>query len=178
MGLKLIAAIWGFAEATLFFIVPDVLLSAIALKDLRRALFACVLALLGALLGGLLMYLWGAADHQAATAVVEKVPAISSELLDEVSRSLSEQGLLAVLLGPLFGVPYKTFAINASAAGMPLLAFMLVSIPARLIRFVLVTALVHSIARLLCRYWPTSRIYAVFGIAWVAFYAAYFTFYG
>lgn len=178
MGLKLLAAIWGFAEATLFFIVPDVLLSAIALKDLRRALFACLWALLGALLGGLLMYLWGEADHQAVAGVVEKVPAISRELLDEVSRSLSEQGLLAVLLGPLFGIPYKTFAINASAAGISLLAFMLVSIPARLIRFVLVTLLVHSIARLLSRFWSASRIHALFGIAWVTFYAAYFTFYG
>lgn len=178
MGLKLIAAIWGVAEATLFFIVPDVLMSAVALKDLRRALVVCVWALLGALSGGLLMYLWGAADHEAATAVVERVPAISSELLEEVGRSLSEHGLTAILLGPLFGIPYKAFAINASAAGIPLLAFVLISIPARLVRFVLVTTMVHLIARLLSRYWPESRIYAVFGMAWVAFYAAYFTFYG
>lgn len=178
MWLRLIAVIWGFAEATLFFIVPDVLMSAVALQDLRRALVVCVWALLGALLGGLLMYLWGAADHQAATAVVDRVPAISSELLDGVGQSLSEHGLIAVLFGPLFGIPYKAFAINASAAGVPLLSFMLISIPARLIRFVLVTLLVHSIARLLGRYWPTSRIYAAFGIAWVTFYTAYFTFYG
>jgi membrane protein YqaA with SNARE-associated domain len=178
MRLKLVATIWGFAEATLFFIVPDVLTSAVALRDLRRALVTCVWVLLGALAGGLLMYLWGAANHEAATAVVEKVPAISGELLDEVGKSLSEHGLTAVLLGPLFGVPYKTFAIGASSAGISLLAFMLVSVPARLIRFVLVTSMVHFIARFLGRYWPASRIYAVFGMAWVAFYAAYFTFYG
>jgi membrane protein YqaA with SNARE-associated domain len=178
MGLKPVAILWGFAEATLFFIVPDVLMSAIALKDLRRALVSCAWALLGALSGGLLMYLWSAADHEAASAVVGRVPAISSELLDEVRQSLSEHGLISVLLGPLFGVPYKTFAINASAAGIPLVAFMLISIPARLIRFVLVTTMVHLIARFLSRYWPAARISVVFGIAWVVFYAAYFTFYG
>lgn len=177
MRLKLIAALWGFAEATLFFIVPDVLTSAVALKDLRRALIICIWVLPGALLGGSLMYLWGAADHAAATAAVDRVPAISSTLLEEVGRSLSEQGLVAVLFGPLWGIPYKTFAINASATGISLLAFMLVSIPARLIRFVLVTAIVHLISKFLGRYWQMSRIHMVFGAAWMTFYAAYLTLY-
>jgi len=176
--LELIAALWGFAEATLFFIVPDVLTSAVALRDLRRALVLCIWVLPGALLGGLLMYFWGAADPAAATSVVGRVPAISSMLLEEVSRSLSEQGLIAVLLGPLWGIPYKTFAINASAAGISLLAFMLISIPARLIRFFLVTTMVHLISKFLSRYWPISRIYAVFGATWMAFYVVYFTLYG
>ena len=47
-----LAAIWGAAEATLFFIVPDVFLSWLALSDRRQALIACLYALLGALVGG------------------------------------------------------------------------------------------------------------------------------
>ncbi len=34
-----LAFIWGFAEATVFCIVPDVLLTRFALSDLRRGLF-------------------------------------------------------------------------------------------------------------------------------------------
>ena len=37
MGLSVAALLWGFAEATLFFIVPDVLLSAIAVRRGRGA---------------------------------------------------------------------------------------------------------------------------------------------
>ena len=33
MGLNRIALLWGFSEATFFFIVPDVLLSIVALKS-------------------------------------------------------------------------------------------------------------------------------------------------
>jgi membrane protein YqaA with SNARE-associated domain len=178
MGLKLVAALWGFAEATLFFIVPDILMSAVGIKDLRRALVTSLWTLAGALLGGLLMYFWGAEDHATATAVIDRVPAISGAMLDDVRNSLSEQGLIAVLLGPLFGIPYKTFAINASTTGISLLSFMLISIPARLIRFVLIIVLVHYTARLLARHWAMSRVYAVFGAAWITFYVTYFTLYG
>ena len=37
----LIAALWGFSEATLFFIVPDVFLTVIVLRDRRAALLCC-----------------------------------------------------------------------------------------------------------------------------------------
>ena len=47
-----IASLWGFAEATVFFIVPDVLLSWLALRSPKSGLIACLFALLGALIGG------------------------------------------------------------------------------------------------------------------------------
>ncbi len=48
---------WGFAEATLFFIVPDVLLTLVALFSFRRSaqLMACILV--GAVAGGSVMSL-------------------------------------------------------------------------------------------------------------------------
>jgi hypothetical protein len=39
-----VAFLWGIAEATFFFIVPDVLLSWLALSSHRRGLIACVFA--------------------------------------------------------------------------------------------------------------------------------------
>ena len=35
MKVKFLAAFWGLAEATIFFIVPDILLTYLALKDPR-----------------------------------------------------------------------------------------------------------------------------------------------
>lgn len=47
------AFLWGLAEATIFFIVPDVILTAIAIFSLPRALRALTFSLLGATIGGL-----------------------------------------------------------------------------------------------------------------------------
>lgn len=52
MLLVLASAFWGFAEATLFFVVPDVLLSAIALRDQLTAVRASFAAVLAAMIGG------------------------------------------------------------------------------------------------------------------------------
>ena len=63
---------WGFAEATLFFVVPDVWLTLIAVRrGLRPALVACGWALAGALAGGLAMYAWGAFDTATAREALE-----------------------------------------------------------------------------------------------------------
>lgn len=44
LALFCLAALWSFAEATLFFIAPDALLSIIALRSLRKAMVAALLA--------------------------------------------------------------------------------------------------------------------------------------
>lgn len=51
MVVNRIAALWRFAEATLFFIAPNVWLSLAGRQELRRGLMACLYALAGALLG-------------------------------------------------------------------------------------------------------------------------------
>lgn len=175
MGVNFIATLWGFAEATLFFIVPDVWTSSVALKDLKSGLVSCLWASCGALAGGLIMYWWGWLDFRSAWEAVELVPAVSQEMMSAVSDDLSRQGIFAVLFGPLSGTPYKVYAIQAHQMGLSVTAFLLISIPARLIRFLIVTTIVHMIARRLLVYMPFTRVRIVFIGAWVAFYVFYFS---
>ena len=58
----IIASLWGFAEATLFFFVPDIWISILALKNGRQGLIACFYSFVGAVVGGLIMYYLGRAD--------------------------------------------------------------------------------------------------------------------
>src|SRR5579864_4026571 len=74
--------IWGFAEATLFFIVPDVLLTFIALYSFRRSVKVLAFILLGALVGGTLMLYAGQHSPEQAKAVVLRVPFVSSSMFD------------------------------------------------------------------------------------------------
>ena len=65
---QIVAFAWGFAEATLFFIVPDVPLTGVGCRSLRAGLKAMSAALVGALLGGMLMYNAGAAAPETTIA--------------------------------------------------------------------------------------------------------------
>lgn len=173
-----VAAVWGFAEATLFFIVPDVWLTCSAVKHPKRALLACLWATAGALVGGMLMYWWGSRDAAAALRVAETLPAINSAMTAKVAQDLHSYGLLSLFAGPLTGVPYKLYAIHAGNQAIPLVLFLMVSVPARILRFLLVTLLV-----VWARQWPVFRgqhrrlLYTTIAV-WMMFYILYFSMVG
>jgi membrane protein YqaA with SNARE-associated domain len=175
-----LAFAWGLAEATFFFIVPDVLLTLIACRALKPALKATLASLVGALAGGALMYAFGAREPDGARAFLDHVPAISPALLTRVTDQINESGLVAVLIGPLKGIPYKIYAVAWGARGGSFLAFLLISIPARYIRFLLATLAARGIARLIQPL--TNRRAAIeisiLTIIWVAFYSFYFERFG
>lgn len=173
MGVNGIATLWGFAEATLFFIVPDVWLTLIAAWSPRKALTACVFALLGALAGGGLMYGWGAADPERILTTLDYIPAVHPEMLKQVQAELQQFGHLAPFLGPMQGVPYKVYAAQAAMQGIGIASFLLVSIPARMLRFVLVTLTACLVTRTLCAGWTPQRRMLLFGSGWGAFYTWY-----
>ena len=172
--LNLLSAAWGAAEATLFFIVPDVLLSRIALQDRRLALRACLWALAGALVGGALIWTIGTIDPAPARAVFAKIPAIDREMIERVHEQIVDIGPWALFVGPLTGTPYKLYALEAFGAGVGLFAFLLISVPARLIRFVLVVLLTHAVAQGLRPHVGQKPLVWLHALAWGLFYAWYF----
>lgn len=131
-----IACFWGMAEATVFFIVPDVWLTRLAVRNFRRAFVASLWALAGAILGGIV--LWAAARHGAAErllAAFDLLPGISPALIDKSGRAMEERGLFSLATGALAGQPYKLYAVHAGASGVPFVPFLLASLATRLFRF-------------------------------------------
>lgn len=174
MGVNGLAGLWGLAEATCFFIVPDVWLSTAGRKILRIGLVACVYSLVGALIGGLLMFFWGVYDQISANKFLERIPAINIEMINRVNDDLTVKGLIAVVLGPLSGTPYKIYAVQAGELGISVWGFMLVSIPARLIRFILVTMFFHYSLKIVNRVISEKHNIKILLISWLAFYVFYF----
>lgn len=169
----LAALAWGFAEATLFFIVPDVLLSWIALRHPRAAWIACVWAAVGALAGGTVMYAWGAADPESALVALRHVPAVSPAMCRTVEEQIRARGVGAAFFGPVTGTPYKVYAVQASMGQVGLVPFLLVSFPSRLLRFVFVTGL----TLVLCRLFARTTLFVrrlLHGALWTTFYGWYF----
>ncbi|MCV0424770.1 MAG: hypothetical protein K5905_04825 [Roseibium sp.] len=173
-GSKTLAALWGFAEATLFFIVPDVLLSSVALSSLKKALWACLSAALAATLGGLLVWICANQYPQETKDVLLKIPGISTTTYATV-RELLQNGLfIGMLEGAFSGVPYKIFAAEAGSANVSPLAFAVLSPAARLPRFVAIVLVAFALSRLIGTRLSKSAKLAISLALWALFYIFYF----
>lgn len=168
---------WGFAEATFFFIVPDVLTSRFVLQNPGRGVLACLWALAGALIGGSILFL-AALNPQSATWLIQAfdwIPGISPALIEKARLGLHESGLPALFKGALAGVPYKLYAVQAAAAGLRFWPFLLASAAARLARFALVTTLVWALGMGPLRKLSLEARLRLHLVAWFLFYAFYFS---
>ena len=164
--------VWGFSEATLFFIVPDVAILLAALTGWRNGLQACLWALLGALVGGTLVYFFPGTFQPWHAGL----PGISQGMLDQVRDQVAAHGPWAMVNAPWEGIPYKLYAaeLGATHAGYPL--FLLFSTVARLERF-LPVVLAGWLGFWLLRdpFARRPRLYlALFIVLWAVIYAAYF----
>ncbi|PZO53309.1 MAG: hypothetical protein DCF16_07525 [Alphaproteobacteria bacterium] len=174
-ALNIAAFFWGVAEATLFFFVPDVLLTYIGVKQgPRAAAMASLIAALGAAVGGVLMFAWSQSDPNGAYAAVLAVPAISAEMAREAAAAMDANWFAATLLGPLSSTPFKLYAILAPHAGVTLPAFAAASIIARLPRFLIVGVGAAFLARQLRRRLNESQLLWLTAGAWILFYATFF----
>lgn len=128
------SAVWGYAEATRFFIVPDVLIGWVALHGVRPGALSAFAATAGAVLGGTAVHRDAAAQYARLT----EIPGISEPMLDEAAERFARDGWAAVMRAPLDGIPYKIYAARSALDGRPLEELVLWTPPARLWRFLLV----------------------------------------
>ena len=166
----------GLSEATLLFVVPDLFLTMLACRALRPALKGAIAALAGALIGGVLMYVLGANHPDYSRSLLKHIPGINSSLIASVENQLREHGLIALMLGPIKGIPYKIYAVEWGILRGSFVEFLLVSIPARYTRFLLTPLAARAIARMIEPF--TNHLarteMLLLTLFWVVFYSAYF----
>ena len=167
-----LALLWGFVEATLFFIVPDLLISYLALtRGFRAGAWSSLWAAVGALVGGAIVFLWSAQQPTAAYRAVEAVPAVSEQMIADARADIAANGwFVAAMKGPLTSTPYKVYALLAPRSGASLAAFAPAALPVRLPRFLLVAG-TFALAGHLLRHRIDRRILlAAFTSGWLLFY--------
>ncbi len=171
----LLAFVWGLAEATLFFIVPDVLLTWISAQVARRtAVIASVFAALGAVAGAAILLWWMRHDPAGVVSAVLALPGIDDDLLANVRGDVAQGWFRALVVGAFTGVPYKLFAVQASETGLTASAFLFASFAARLPRFLLTALAADLLAARLRRWARAGWIRPCWLIWWLGFYAVYF----
>lgn len=172
---RTISFVWGVAEATFFFLVPDIWLSRIALTDKKEALINIGFATLGALLGGSILYFLALEYFENIQNFLGFIPGISSAMIEQTGNQVQEQGLgEALLTGIASGIPYKIYAAWSGHLGLSLGVFLLASAFIRALRFTLVTGMAYVASLPLKRRLNTAWLHSLHAICWITFYIFYF----
>lgn len=172
----MIAWFWGLAEATLFFLVPDIYLGFVAIFSWRKGLWATAFTVLGAIVGGAIMYALAANNPKRMLDLLTYIPLINVNMVNAVGEQMRVEGLNAMVVGPLQGIPYKVYAVQAGAQRLPFVVFLLLTIPARLER-ILPVALVGAVGGVLFRSFirrHTKLVVAAYAAFWLCVYALYY----
>jgi hypothetical protein len=174
---SLAALVWGFAEASLFFVVPDLLISWVAMnRGLKAGAWASLLAALGAVIGRALIFFWSANDPASARRAVSAVPAVSDAMIADAQADIDANGwFIAAMKGPLTSTPYKVYALLAPKSGAPLAAFAPTALPVRLPRFLIVAAIFALIGALFRERIDRRILLAAFTAGWLLFYLWFWT---
>ncbi len=169
-----LAAAWGFAEATLFFIVPDVVVTFIAFRHgFRRGWIAAAWAALGAVIGGIVIYLWASRDPAAVEHALDFVPAVSAGQIEWAKADTADDWVAALMRGAFIGNPYKLYAAASGEKGVPLLAFLPVSFVARIARFLLSGSIARVAALGMARIGLAQWQVPAWAAFWIVFYVWY-----
>lgn len=174
-----IALGWGMAEGVLLFVIPDVLLTYVAVRyGVPRGLRAAVWAVAGALIGGTIAFAWGAASPESARTAMAALPAVDIAMIELVEEAVADEGPVALVAAPLGGRPFKLYAAAAGSTGASLPALWMWTIPGRLWRFAALAAiagLASQAARAHLRRLPEWVPMAVWAISWLVVYGLFWS---
>lgn len=170
----ILALIWGIAEGSFFFIVPDMIISLAALFDAKKSFAHLCAVIVGAIVAGTMLFAWATADSKKAIDTILKVPFVSTQMYEKVNVDYKKHGVWALCLGPTSGIPYKLYSVIAPEyVSYP--AFILVSIPARLERLIITWAMFSGLGLILNRWgkYKFSIGIGLYIIYWATIYHLY-----
>jgi 1-acyl-sn-glycerol-3-phosphate acyltransferase len=154
----LLAFGWGFAEALVWPLVPELLVALVAVAAPKAGPRLALAAAAGSLAGGLAAYALGAAGlHPPAPLTTPRMHAVAA-------TQVSAEGAAALRHQPFSGIPYKVYAVRAGEAHVPVASFVAWTVAARGGR-ILAVGLALSFAGVLLRR-LLARCYGTY-VAWL-----------
>jgi hypothetical protein len=168
--------LWGFAEGTLFFIVPDLVLSWASLAGVRCGIKMLGAILAGAAVAGICLYMWALWRPDSARAAVLSVPFVRTKMFEKVQEDYRAHGVSGIFYTLGTGIPYKVYAVLAPSVSTPF-TFGFISILARFERLAL-SWLIPTLLGVFLRGWIRNhrRLTAALWLGfWIVTYAIYWS---
>lgn len=154
---------WGFAEALSWPLIPEFALAVVVVAAPRKALRLAVLAALGSLAGGAVMYLLAAHGWTPPALLT------TARMHSTVATQFAAGGAHAMAHQPLSGIPYKVYGAAAGHAGVGLWPFLAASATARGLRIVSIGLILGGFGALTRRWRRWYPLYlALFGYLFAA----------
>lgn len=136
-------AIVSFAESSIFPIPPDILMIPMILARPNRAFLIASVCLIASVFGGIAGYAIGALFYDQIGAPI--LAALGkADAMAEFNTRFNDLGFWPVLIAGLTPFPYKVITIMSGWTGLPLGTFIVTSIIARGIRFLVIAALLRQ----------------------------------
>jgi hypothetical protein len=168
--------LWGFSEGTFFFIIPDVLISIVAVFSPRQGRKQVLSVLLGAMTAGAFLFAVARAAPVPTRTVVARVPFIPANMFRVAQQDLDAEGVWGMVRGTQRGIPYKVY-VTLAADRASWIDFLRASMRARLGRFVVlwgIGSLLGLVLRRLITAYPRTSGVVVVGL-WGLIYLWYWT---
>jgi hypothetical protein len=115
-------------------------------------------------------------DLSSVNVFLTRIPLINVEMVADIANKMQNDGLLTMVNGPLRGVPYKIYAVQAGGQSLPYLSFLLMSILARLERLLPVTLLAGILGKWFRGFFEkrTALVIVAYILIWGIIYFLYY----
>lgn len=176
-GSALVGALWGAAEASFFYLVPDVWLGLVVVRAPRHTWTTVAATAAGSMAGAALLRRATIDRPAEVDGWIGHVPGLLPGDLERAGRELDAQGSVAFLNGPFHGLPVKLYVHQASRRAIPsseIVTMTALNRLERIVPFAIVIGLLTSPLRGFARRHPGLAT-ALYTAAWTAFYVWYFT---
>ena len=141
---KILLYFISFIEAIFFPIPVDPLLAILVLNNKQKYIeltFFCTLAsVVGGLVGWLLGYVLGEEIEELLTII----PWIKNDSFNTVKLAFDEHGILIIFLGAFTPLPFKIISVTSGVFHINIVAFFIMSLIGRGLRFFLVSMIVKK----------------------------------
>ncbi len=134
----------SFIEAIFFPIPVDPLLAILVLNNKQRYIELAIFCTLASVVGGLVGWLLGYVIGEEIEDLLTIIPWIKDDSFNTVKTAFDEHGILIIFLGAFTPLPFKIISVTSGVFHINIVAFFVMSLIGRGLRFFLVSLIVKN----------------------------------
>ena len=134
----------SFIEAIFFPIPIDPLLAILVLNNKQKYIELTFFCTLASVIGGLVGWLLGYVVGEEIEDLLNIIPWIKDDSFNNVKTAFDEHGILIIFLGAFTPLPFKIISVTSGVFHVNIIAFFVMSLIGRGLRFFLVSIVVKN----------------------------------